>query len=50
MTHTEALAIGRAVQQHPYHGKSLAERIADELIKAYNAGLQAGADACPPPS
>jgi hypothetical protein len=39
-----ALAIGRAVQQHPFDGLSLQERIAVEITKAYEAGRQSVLD------
>jgi hypothetical protein len=44
MTRTSALAIGRAVQQHPFDGLSLQERIANEITKAYEAGRQSVLD------
>lgn len=43
MTREKALAIGRSIQMHPYSGQSLQERIADEIMAAYEAGCENGA-------
>lgn len=43
MTYEDALKIGNAVQSHPFGRLSLAERIAIEIMKAYEAGSASNA-------